>query len=73
MNQRIVKVGRLGVVATQTEKLPYSIELWDDGADTLERVLARFRPPRRSILKGEYCCVEEAGQSRIPPTRMAMD
>ena len=41
MNQRIAKIGRLGVVATQTEKLPYSIELWDDGADTLERVLAR--------------------------------
>jgi hypothetical protein len=41
MNQRIAKVGRLGVVATQTDKLPYSIELWDDDREALERVLAR--------------------------------
>ena len=41
MNQRIAKVGRLGVVATQTEKLPYSIELWDSDGHALERVLAR--------------------------------
>ena len=41
MNQRIAKVGRLGVVATQSDKLPYSIELWDDAGQALERVLAR--------------------------------
>jgi hypothetical protein len=41
MNQRIAKAGRLGIVATQGDKLPYSIELWDDGGEALERVLAR--------------------------------
>ncbi len=42
MNERIAKAGRLGVVvAAQAEKLPYSIELWDDGGGALERVLAR--------------------------------
>ncbi|HEV3161544.1 MAG TPA: hypothetical protein VGZ89_16405 [Xanthobacteraceae bacterium] len=41
MNQRIAKAGRLGLVASQTEKLPYSIELWDGAAAALERVLAR--------------------------------
>ena len=41
MNQRIAKAGRLSVVATRTEKLPYSIELWDSAAAELERVLAR--------------------------------
>ncbi len=42
MNQRIAKAGRSGVVvAAQAEKLPYSVELWDDGRDALERVLAR--------------------------------
>jgi hypothetical protein len=41
MNQRIAKAGRLGLVASQPEKLPYSIELWDDAAGALERVLAR--------------------------------
>lgn len=41
MNQRITKVGRLGVVASQAEKLPYSVELWDGAAAALERVLAR--------------------------------
>ncbi len=42
MNQRIAKAGRLGVVVTaQSEKLPYSIELWDNGGGALERVLAR--------------------------------
>jgi hypothetical protein len=41
MNQRIVKTGRLSLVATQTEKLPYSIELWDSDGHALERVLAR--------------------------------
>ena len=41
MNQRIAKAGRLGLVASQTEKLPYSIELWDSGGHALERVLAR--------------------------------
>jgi uncharacterized membrane protein YhfC len=41
MNQRIVKVGRLGIVTTQSDKLPYSIELWDDRGMALERVLAR--------------------------------
>ena len=41
MIERIAKVGGSGVVATQSDKLPYSIELWDDGGATLERVLAR--------------------------------
>jgi hypothetical protein len=41
MIQRIAKVGRLGVVTDQAEKLPYSIELWDGGGQSLERVLAR--------------------------------
>jgi hypothetical protein len=41
MIERIAKAGRLGIVATQGDKLPYSIELWDDGGQTLERVLAR--------------------------------
>jgi hypothetical protein len=41
MNERITKVRRLGVVAPQTEKLSYSVELWDDDAAALERVLAR--------------------------------
>ena len=41
MIERIAKAGRLGIVATQSDKLPYSIELWDDGGQTLERVLAR--------------------------------
>ena len=41
MNQRIAKAGRLGLVASQTKKLPYSIELWDGAAAALERVLAR--------------------------------
>jgi hypothetical protein len=41
MIERMAKAGRLGVVATQPEKLPYSVELWDDNGDALERVLAR--------------------------------
>lgn len=41
MIERIAKAGRLGIVETQNDKLPYSIELWDDGGQTLERVLAR--------------------------------
>lgn len=41
MIERIAKAGGLGVVISQAEKLPYSIELWDSGAKTLERVLAR--------------------------------
>jgi hypothetical protein len=41
MIERIPKVGRLGDAATQAEKLPYSIELWDGGGHALERVLAR--------------------------------
>ena len=39
MIQRMAKVGRLGVVTDQAEKLPYSIELWDSGGQSLERVL----------------------------------
>jgi hypothetical protein len=35
------RAGRLGLVAAETEKLPYSIELWDSGGHALERVLAR--------------------------------
>ena len=41
MNQRTAKAARLGVVTTQTDMLPYSIELWDDDGHALERVLAR--------------------------------
>jgi hypothetical protein len=41
MIERIAKAGRLGLVATEAEKLPYSIELWDSGGHALERVLAR--------------------------------
>ena len=41
MNQRTAKDGRVSVLAAQTEKLSYSIELWDPDAHTLERVLAR--------------------------------
>ena len=41
MIERIAKIGRLGVVTGQAEKLPYSIELWDSGGQALERVLAR--------------------------------
>jgi hypothetical protein len=41
MNQRTAKDGRVSVLAAQTEKLSYSIELWDPDARALERVLAR--------------------------------
>jgi len=41
MIERTARMGRLGVVATQSDKLPYSIELWDDGGQARERVLAR--------------------------------
>ena len=41
MIERIAKAGRLGLVVTEAEKLPYSIELWDSGGQVLERVLAR--------------------------------
>jgi hypothetical protein len=41
MNQRTAKVGRLGIVATEGDKLPYSVELWDERGQALERVLAR--------------------------------
>jgi hypothetical protein len=41
MIERTAKMGRLGVVATQSDKLPYSIELWDDDGQARERVLAR--------------------------------
>jgi hypothetical protein len=41
MIERIAKAGRLGIVATRSDKLPYSIELWDGGGQALERVLAR--------------------------------
>lgn len=46
MNRGTAKDGRLSVLAAQTEKLSYSIELWDPDARALERVLARaFSPP----------------------------
>ncbi|MGE5366461.1 MAG: hypothetical protein ACM3PO_04200 [Betaproteobacteria bacterium] len=38
--ERIAKAGRLGLVAAEVEKLPYSSELWDSGGHALERVLA---------------------------------
>ena len=41
MNQRTAKVGPVGTVTSQTEQLPYSIELWDRFGRALERVLAR--------------------------------
>lgn len=46
MNRGTAKDGRVSVLAAQTEKLSYSIELWDPDARALERVLARaFSPP----------------------------
>jgi hypothetical protein len=41
MIERIAKTARLGLVSTEAEKLPYSIELWDSGGHVLERVVAR--------------------------------
>jgi hypothetical protein len=41
MIERIARAGRLSVVATPTDKLPYSVELWDEGSEPLQRVLAR--------------------------------
>lgn len=41
MSQRIAKVGRLAVVTDRADELPYSIELWDDAGQALERVHAR--------------------------------
>jgi hypothetical protein len=46
MIERMTKVERLSVVPTQAEKLPYSVELWDEGGETLERVLARAIDPQ---------------------------
>ena len=46
MNQRTTKDGRVSVLAAQTEKLSYSIELWDLDAQALERVLARAFSPQ---------------------------
>ena len=46
MNQRTAKDGRVSVLAAQTEKLSYSIELWDPDARALERVLARAVSPQ---------------------------
>jgi hypothetical protein len=46
MNQRTAKDGRVSVLAAQTEKLSYSIELWDPDARTLERVLGRAFSPQ---------------------------
>jgi len=46
MNQRTAKDGRVSVLAAQTEKLSYSIELWDLDAQALERVLARAFSPQ---------------------------
>jgi hypothetical protein len=66
MNQRIAKVGRLSVVARQTEKLPYSIELWDYGGDTLERVLAR-------ALNAELArAIFQAAQKEHPEARILL-
>jgi len=41
MSEGVEKIGRFGAAAAQAEKLPYSIELWDVRAHSLERVLAR--------------------------------
>jgi hypothetical protein len=41
MNERTAKAVQLSVVATQAEKLPYSVELWDEAGEALQRVLAR--------------------------------
>jgi hypothetical protein len=46
MNQRTAKDGRVSVLAAQTEKLSYSVELWDRDAQALERVLARAFSPQ---------------------------
>jgi len=41
MNERTAKIARLDGSAPQSEKLPYRIELWDQDARSLERILAR--------------------------------
>lgn len=46
MNRGTAKDGRVSVLAAQTEKLSYSIELWDPDARALERVLARAFSPQ---------------------------
>jgi hypothetical protein len=46
MNQRTAKDGRVNVLAAHTEKLSYSVELWDQDAQALERVLARAFSPQ---------------------------
>ena len=53
MNERTAKDGRVSVLAAQTEKLSYSIELWDPDARALERVLARAVSPQlaRAIVR----------------------
>jgi hypothetical protein len=59
MNQRIAKAGRLGLVTSQTEKLPYSIELWDGAsrAQLTPSLPARFfRRRAKSIPSRGYCC-----------------
>jgi hypothetical protein len=40
-NQRTAKLGRFAVVGSQADELAYSVELWDDAGQDLERVLAR--------------------------------
>jgi len=40
MSESVEKIRRFGAVAAQTEKLPYSIEICDVRAHSLERVLA---------------------------------
>jgi hypothetical protein len=66
MNRGTAKDGRVSVLAAQTEKLSYSIELWDPDARALERVLARaFSPPlARAIFR--------AAQKEYPDQRILL-
>jgi hypothetical protein len=41
MKSAMSKIGRISDPAAQAEKLPYSIELWDEQGRSLQRVLAR--------------------------------
>jgi hypothetical protein len=54
----------LGLVASQAEQLPYSVELWDSAAGALERVLARALDAQlaRAIF---YAAQKEHPEARI--------
>ena len=79
MSEGVEKIGRFGAAAAQAEKRPYSIELWDVRAHSLERVLAgalnaqlagrSSTPCKRNILNGGSCCGVAAEQSRTRVSR----